>query len=132
MALTYFNGFSVNGGRLLAAAIQKQAMCMQSQLQGSKRQRYLSYERLPGCAGSGGGKAKAHRLLSEIYNWFSEGFDISDLHEARTFLKELAPAQVRENGCSTITYNRAHVVDITAYMAAPYLPINWYLTRFGC
>jgi len=26
--------------------------------------------------------AEAHRLLSEIYNWFSEGFDISDLHEA--------------------------------------------------
>ena len=32
---------------------------------------------------------KAHSMLSEIYNWFSEGFDTPDLCEAKTLLEEL-------------------------------------------
>ena len=47
---------------------------------------------------------------------------MSDLHEARTFLKELAPAQVRENGRSTMTYNRAHVIGDTAYIYGNRIP----------
>ncbi len=36
------------------------------------------------------GKAdSAHELLSSIYDWFTEGFDTPDLHEARLLLKEL-------------------------------------------
>jgi predicted ATPase len=37
------------------------------------------------------GKAEeAHDLLSEIYNWFTEGFDTPDLQEARQLLDQLA------------------------------------------
>jgi predicted ATPase len=31
----------------------------------------------------------AHKLLSEIYNWFTEGFDTKDLREAKALLHEL-------------------------------------------
>ena len=33
--------------------------------------------------------AEAHQLLSEIYNWFTEGFDTKDLIEAKTLLEKL-------------------------------------------
>ena len=33
--------------------------------------------------------AEAHQLLSEIYNWFTEGFDTKDLQEAKALLGEL-------------------------------------------
>ena len=36
-----------------------------------------------------GKQAEAHQLLSEIYNWFTEGFDTKDLQEAKTLLEEL-------------------------------------------
>ena len=36
-----------------------------------------------------GKTAEARRLLSEIYGWFTEGFDTKDLHEARVLLEEL-------------------------------------------
>jgi len=32
---------------------------------------------------------EAHALLSEIYNWFTEGFDTKDLQEAKALLAEL-------------------------------------------
>jgi predicted ATPase len=33
---------------------------------------------------------EAHALLAGLYGWFSEGFDTSDLVEARALLEELA------------------------------------------
>jgi predicted ATPase len=36
-----------------------------------------------------GKRAEAHKLLSEIYNWFTEGFDTKDLQEAKALLEEL-------------------------------------------
>jgi class 3 adenylate cyclase/predicted ATPase len=40
------------------------------------------------------GKAKqAHKRLSEIYGWFTEGFDTKDLQEAKALLDELAEAR---------------------------------------
>jgi predicted ATPase len=33
---------------------------------------------------------EAHRILSEVYNWFTEGFDTKDLQEAKALLAELA------------------------------------------
>ena len=33
---------------------------------------------------------EAHQLLSEIYSWFTEGFDIKDLQEAKVLLDALA------------------------------------------
>jgi adenylate cyclase len=37
-----------------------------------------------------GKKAEAHQMLSEIYSWFTEGFDTKDLQEAKGLLDELA------------------------------------------
>lgn len=36
-----------------------------------------------------GKTAEAHQMLSEIYNWFTEGFDTADLQEAKKLLEEL-------------------------------------------
>jgi predicted ATPase len=33
---------------------------------------------------------EAHQMLSEVYNWFAEGFDTKDLQEAKALLEELA------------------------------------------
>ena len=37
-----------------------------------------------------GKTAEAHQMLSEIYNWFTEGFDTKDLREAKALLAELS------------------------------------------
>jgi predicted ATPase len=37
-----------------------------------------------------GKQSEAHKLLSEVYNWFTEGFDTKDLQEAKALLEELA------------------------------------------
>jgi class 3 adenylate cyclase len=37
-----------------------------------------------------GKKDEAHRMLAEIYGWFTEGFDTKDLQEAKALLQELA------------------------------------------
>jgi predicted ATPase len=37
-----------------------------------------------------GKRAEAHELLSEVYDWFTEGFDTKDLQEARALLDELS------------------------------------------
>ncbi|MBI3301580.1 MAG: AAA family ATPase, partial [Deltaproteobacteria bacterium] len=37
-----------------------------------------------------GKKAEAHYMLSEVYNWFTEGFDTADLQDAKTLLDELS------------------------------------------
>jgi predicted ATPase len=39
--------------------------------------------------GSWRAKSKTRQLLSEIYNWFTEGFDTADLKEAKALLEEL-------------------------------------------
>ncbi len=35
-------------------------------------------------------RADAHQMLSEVYNWFTEGFDTKDLQDARALLDELS------------------------------------------
>jgi class 3 adenylate cyclase/predicted ATPase len=37
-----------------------------------------------------GKRDEAHTMLSEVYNWFTEGFDTKDLQEAKALLDELA------------------------------------------
>jgi len=37
-----------------------------------------------------GKAAEAHRMLSEIYGWFTEGFDTKDLQEAKVLIEELS------------------------------------------
>ena len=36
-----------------------------------------------------GKKDEAHKMLAEIYGWFTEGFDTKDLQEAKGLLEEL-------------------------------------------
>jgi predicted ATPase len=36
-----------------------------------------------------GKQKEAHHLLSEVYDWFTEGFDTKDLQEAKALLDEL-------------------------------------------
>jgi predicted ATPase len=36
-----------------------------------------------------GKQHKAHKMLAEIYGWFTEGFDTKDLQEAKALLEEL-------------------------------------------
>ena len=36
-----------------------------------------------------GKRHEAHQMLSEVYNWFTEGFDTKDLQEAKVLLDEL-------------------------------------------
>jgi class 3 adenylate cyclase/predicted ATPase len=36
-----------------------------------------------------GKRTEAHTLLSEVYNWFTEGFDTKDLQEAKALIEEL-------------------------------------------
>jgi predicted ATPase len=38
-----------------------------------------------------GKTAEAHRMLSEIYHWFTEGFETKDLQEAKALLEGLEP-----------------------------------------
>jgi predicted ATPase len=40
-----------------------------------------------------GKKNEAHKLLAEIYGWFTEGFDTKDLQEAKALLAELVEGQ---------------------------------------
>jgi predicted ATPase len=37
-----------------------------------------------------GKRHEAHAMLSEVYNWFTEGFDTKDLQEAKALLEQLA------------------------------------------
>ena len=37
-----------------------------------------------------GKRAEAYELLAPIYDWFTEGFDTTDLQEAKALLEELA------------------------------------------
>jgi tetratricopeptide (TPR) repeat protein len=52
----------------------------QASEEGSRNTHYASRIRL----------AEAHTMLSEIYNWFTEGFDTKDLQEAKGLLEELS------------------------------------------
>jgi len=39
---------------------------------------------------SQGKRIEAHRMLSGVYSWFTEGFDAKDLQEAKALLAELS------------------------------------------
>ncbi len=35
-------------------------------------------------------REESHKMLADIYGWFTEGFDTKDLQEAKALLQELA------------------------------------------
>lgn len=50
----------------------------------------MSLSRLRHSQGSQGKREEAQQILAEIYSWFTEGFDTTDLQEAKSLLEELA------------------------------------------
>lgn len=79
-----------NGGNELEAET-----CFQQALETARRQHARSYELRAAMSLSRlwqqqGKRFEAYRTLSEIYNWFSEGFDTADLQQARAQLESLA------------------------------------------
>ena len=50
----------------------------------------MSRTSLAGLWAERGERAKAYDLLAPIYGWFTEGFDTTDLKEARALLDALA------------------------------------------
>lgn len=45
-----------------------------------------------------GKRKEAHKLVSTIYGWFTEGFDTADLKEAKALLKELSHRVIEPSG----------------------------------
>jgi predicted ATPase len=69
--------------------------CFHKAIEISRRQRAKSLElRATGSLArlwqQQGKQAEAHQVLSEIYGWFTEGFDTKDLQEAYALLEELS------------------------------------------
>ena len=50
-----------------------------------------------GCGSSKARQTEADQMLSEIYNWFTEGFDTKDLQEAKALLDGALGIPVREH-----------------------------------
>lgn len=68
--------------------------CFQKAIEVAKKQQAKSWElrattSLARLWQSQGKKAEAHKLLSDVYNWFTEGFDTKDLQEAKALIEEL-------------------------------------------
>jgi predicted ATPase len=70
-------------------------ICFQHALETARRQQARSYELRAATSLSRlwqqkGKRVEAYQLLSDVYDWFSEGFDTTDLRQAQDQLKRLA------------------------------------------
>ena len=68
--------------------------CFHTAIEGAQRQQAKSLElrattSLARLWQQQGRSLEEHRRLSEIYGWFTEGFDTKDLQEAKVLLEEL-------------------------------------------
>ena len=90
--------YRLKGELLLSQTLDNQheaESCFQKALDVSRRQRAKSLElrasvSLSRLWQSQGKNEEARSLLSEIYGWFTEGFDTPDLKEAKALLDELS------------------------------------------
>jgi predicted ATPase len=79
----------------LGSSVQKDAEeCFWKAIEIARRQNAKSLElrvvmNLSGLWQQQGKKDEAHTLLSDLYGWFTEGFDTKDLQEAKILLEEL-------------------------------------------
>jgi predicted ATPase len=79
----------------LESSVQKEAEgCFQKAIEIARRQQAKSLElravmSLARLWQSQGKQEEARQILSEIYGWFTEGFDTKDLQEAKALLEEL-------------------------------------------
>ena len=88
----------LTGELLLAQSAEHQAAaatCFQQALAVARHQQAKSWELRAAMSLSRlwqqhGKQAEARELLAPIYGWFTEGFDTTDLQEARALLVELS------------------------------------------
>jgi predicted ATPase len=101
--LTLQQQFQVSGSKFQVAAPQpltpdpqgEAEACFRKALDIARQQQAKSWElrastSLARLWQQQGKRAEAHKLLSGIYNWFTEGFDTKDLQEAKALLEELS------------------------------------------
>jgi len=88
-------------GELLKSGRESEAeACFRQAIEVARRQQAKSYElrattSLSRLLQKEGRSEEARPLLSEIYGWFTEGFDTPDLKEARALLDELGGPKER-------------------------------------
>lgn len=83
------------GGRMKGEAKVEAENCFWQAIEVARRQEAKSLElravmSLSQLWQRQGKQEEARRMLTEIYDWFTEGFDTADLREAKTLLEELA------------------------------------------
>jgi predicted ATPase len=81
--------------RLEEAELGEADQCFRRAIEVSRQQGAKSWElrattSLARLLDKQGKRAEAHKMLADIYDWFSEGFDTADLQEARILLDELS------------------------------------------
>jgi predicted ATPase len=79
-------GAAVNDARAKACFRQSLEVTCQQQAKSLKLRAAMSLSRLWQCQGK---YEEARQLLTEIYDWFTEGFDATDLQKAKRPLEEL-------------------------------------------
>jgi DNA-binding winged helix-turn-helix (wHTH) protein/predicted ATPase len=88
-------GYGADGKATSSSPLQSEAeACFQNALHIARCQRAKMLELRAAVSLSRlwqqqGKRTEAHALLTPIYDWFTEGFDTADLHEAKTLLEEL-------------------------------------------
>ena len=87
----------LQGELLLARAEEGEAeSCFRQAVEVARRQQARSWElratmSLARLLGQQGHVEKARRMLADIYDWFTEGFDTPDLQQAQALLRDLSP-----------------------------------------
>jgi predicted ATPase len=77
-----------------SSAAPEAAQCFRDAIEVARRQSAKSWElratmSLARLLAKQGRRAEARAMLSEIYGWFTEGFDSPDLRDAKALLAEL-------------------------------------------
>jgi predicted ATPase len=99
--------FQVSGSKFQVTNLQKEAEeCFLKAIEIARKQQAKSLElravmSLSKLWQSQGKKVEAHRMLAEIYGWFTEGFETADLKDAKVLLEEL-------EGQAKVTFTGRH------------------------
>src|SRR5262249_35836825 len=77
------------GNRQLAEADFRDSIAMARSM-GAKAWELRTTMSLAGLLDNQGRRDEARMMLTDIYNWFTEGFDTADLKDSKTLLDELS------------------------------------------
>lgn len=85
----------VKGDLLLSIDVENAKRCYLDAIKKAKEINSKSYElcctiRICSLLRDQGNKQEAKRILSDAYNWFTEGFETGDLKAAKALLEELS------------------------------------------